>query len=376
MSSAELIIITPKKTGEAEATIHVSLPAADSPPRKKSKKKKKLKPPEDPYAPRPVRRDCEQGRLLLALEVAECNCHGLACFEGKDGYPVACPGMMICKFCPLEPCRHVRDKAWEVERDGFPISLADWATLMENYDPAGYAEREPSPEGGKGAFCRESRVALLKERAVGGWSLRHADDVVALEGEALDRVAIEAVKGKAQGDYLAPSFWEDDEDAPPTELCLDLGRKVPEGDRIAARSLALDRAAARAAEANRLRDRALLLEGEEEKAASAEAMVAAAPGGQEAPMRPEWYAVRLFDPDGDRERLARKARLEGFRIYDASTPLVTPTLAVYDPTRGEAHWLTELMRRMGIGGRVETMPDPRTTPGGWCMEWEEGMGEG
>ena len=221
-------------------------------------------PKEALYVPRPLRGDSDHGRILIRLDVPDCACKDVVCLSGRVGYPQECGGAEICKDCPIKPCRHVLEKAALVKKEGFPLGLEEWAELLFDYDPRGYAQ-PPPPARGAAVFSRKTRVALLMRRAVDGVELYHPRDVTVLE-EEFDALAIEAVSGKAQGEVLAPARRradEDEEEALEDGMGLDVERVIDPADRIAARSLAFDQAVARAMEAGRkgeARDRAPQIE--------------------------------------------------------------------------------------------------------------------
>lgn len=142
------------------------------------------------HAPRPLRRDCELGEILVALEVPDCKCpSGKFCLAMARNEPGKCPGKAACKECPPmllgdRPCRHALEAGATAERCG--VTLDEWHALMVEYDREGMLDPPPAPSP-LVKVTREAHVAASALRCGVGVRLYHPDDVLP---ETHDRIGV------------------------------------------------------------------------------------------------------------------------------------------------------------------------------------------
>lgn len=154
------------------------------------------------FAPRALRGDTDLGRLLLALEVPDCDCPlpdvriGLKLRLALERY-AAERGLdevmgylrLVLVVVRAQPCRCTAVR-------GHGLSVDEWVELLAEYDPAGYLEppldNEPSL-----AITRAGRVEMMTGRAEAGLAIEHPGDINPAE---VDHLWIESLTGKFQGE--------------------------------------------------------------------------------------------------------------------------------------------------------------------------------
>ena len=143
-----------------------------------------------PFAPRPLRTgldepDSDLARALEALEVADCSCWRTYwseyCRQVRAGEydgekPVPPP--------PL--CEHILERDSQIEIDA-------WEALQRGYDPEGYGD-PPTPPEPRVFLTWSDAASVYAERTRAGYAMYHPGDVFSLE-----RVSVEAMKGRKQG---------------------------------------------------------------------------------------------------------------------------------------------------------------------------------
>lgn len=185
------------------------------------------------FRPRPLSEQGRLDRLILALEVPECDCkikvkwvkvplgtrqtpggRPAKAFERLPRFGWQAKGAKSAVFG--SPCPHARkaDHALPPERWRKFLELA----ALERGDEDGYAEPplDPVPwrpgslaEAGE-ALYREGRVGLLAERAALRLALFHPGD---WHRGSVEGVGVAAAKGRGQGPLVYEQHCEDDEDA-------------------------------------------------------------------------------------------------------------------------------------------------------------------
>lgn len=156
-------------------------------------------------APLPLSAQDPLHRVLLRLEVPDCDCKTEVNCRARR--PADCPGEDACDVCPSLPC----DCPAGADHD-FP--LPEWAALQRIADPDGYADRPPPPPAV--AASREARVSLYMQRARLGYGLHAPGDQ---DAASLDGVAVQGAKGRAEAGLRGGGAART-----PCELALDAER--------------------------------------------------------------------------------------------------------------------------------------------------------
>lgn len=147
------------------------------------------------------------GRLLVAV-------------HGQEGVPDS------------EPCHHTEEPpaaASDRLMRWWP-TLAEWAAMLLEYDPAGHGEPPLDPRGGDWLIEADVRVARYYLRARSGLALRHPDDVL-----TAGRLGVRGVAGRHDVRALGGGLRGDgpEEEAPQTaaELWAEVRAELEARDR-------------------------------------------------------------------------------------------------------------------------------------------------